>query len=202
MRLQALSGCVVLIFGSAIFVLTTGLVRAAGCYNVPSNFCQCIGCGSGGGYHAPLVLGPVQCDGFFSCNQRRLPCAPCATCSCWECNGVSERPSTMEGFVTPRPAHPATISPVRTPPQVIRRGQLPADPSGERPLPEEVEAQPTNTLPVPGHQGATPDVVQPPLAEPEKATSLIAPPDAIQTEVQANRYVTPTQAHFDRPIQP
>jgi hypothetical protein len=168
--------------------LTTGLVRAAGCYNVPSNFCQCIGCGSGGGYHAPLVLGPVQCDGFFACNQRRLPCAPCATCSCWDCNSVLERPTTMEGFVTRTPAHPATISPVRSPPQVIRSGRLPANESGEQALPEQVEAPPGNTLPVP--------------AEPEKATFLISPPDAIQTAVQASRYVTPTQALFDRPIQP
>jgi len=49
---------------------------AAGYWNVPSNFCQWLGTGFGGGYHAPLMLGPPQCDCFRGPNEVRLPSAP------------------------------------------------------------------------------------------------------------------------------
>jgi hypothetical protein len=49
---------------------------AAGYWNVPSSFCQCMGYGLGAGYHAPLVLGPVSYDGWLATNLHRLPYAP------------------------------------------------------------------------------------------------------------------------------
>src|SRR3954454_14653009 len=91
---------IVITLSFAAVVIRPADVEAAGCYNTPSNFCQCIGCGCGGGYHAPLVMGPVTCDRFFARNQVRLPYAPCATCSSGGCNGGSDSPTTMEGFVS------------------------------------------------------------------------------------------------------
>ena len=55
---------------------TAAPAPAAGYWNVPSNFCQCMGHGCGAGYHAPLVLGPVSCSGWLDRNEIRLPYAP------------------------------------------------------------------------------------------------------------------------------
>jgi hypothetical protein len=201
MRLEFSIPCIALVLSLGTVAVESASVRAAGCYNMPGNFCQCIGCGCGGGYHAPLVLGPIRCDGFFTRNQVRLPCAPCATCSCWDCNCVSVRPTTMEGFVSTEAAHPATRAPVRLRPQSRNvQETLPGSPV-EQSLPEEKDVQPSTTLPAPERQGTAPGAPQPNIAEPEKATSLIPPPNMIHA-VFATRAEAQRPSLFDRPIQP
>lgn len=57
-------------FGSA------RLAHAVGFYNMPGDFCQWTGHCFSGGYHAPLVLGPVRCDHAVFPNVTRLSQAP------------------------------------------------------------------------------------------------------------------------------
>jgi hypothetical protein len=96
---------------SAICLLQVGSqpVEAAGYWNVPSNFCQCAGCGFGGGYHAPLVLGPMSCHGWCAKNHYRLPHAPAPCYGCGHCGGGFEQPTIMDP--PPQPAV-APIAPV------------------------------------------------------------------------------------------
>jgi hypothetical protein len=73
-------------FGAAIVVIvclegvTASQVKAIGYWNVPGNFCQCVGCGWGAGYHAPLVLGPPTCAGWLNPHEVRLVCPPGPPC--------------------------------------------------------------------------------------------------------------------------
>lgn len=64
------------------------IASAAGYWNVPSNICQWCGHGFGGGYHAPLMLGPPTCDCFVRPNEVRLPCAPNPYACAPYCNGA------------------------------------------------------------------------------------------------------------------
>jgi len=57
-------------------MLLANRADAIGYWNMPGNVCQCLGCGWGPGYHAPLVLGPISCDGFFGADIVRLPSSP------------------------------------------------------------------------------------------------------------------------------
>jgi hypothetical protein len=50
--------------------------NATGYWNLPSSIYQSMGYGCGAGYHAPLLLGPRSCAGWFATNERRLPYAP------------------------------------------------------------------------------------------------------------------------------
>jgi hypothetical protein len=77
----------------------------AGYWNMPSSVYQCLGYGCGAGYHAPLLLGPVSCDGWLDTNVRRLPCAPCVQHPS-PCNGNCNRallnqPGTLEPALHP-----------------------------------------------------------------------------------------------------
>jgi hypothetical protein len=76
MRDRCLSMCVVCVAALAVVGISVPSVSAAGYWNVPSSFCQCIGYGYGAGYHAPLVLGPITCHGYVNYNEVRLPCPP------------------------------------------------------------------------------------------------------------------------------
>lgn len=62
----------------AIVVALSGarLVRAVGYYNMPGDFCQWTGHGFSGGYHAPLVLGPVRFGRAVFPNITRVPQSP------------------------------------------------------------------------------------------------------------------------------
>jgi hypothetical protein len=51
---------------------------AVGYWNMPGTYFQYSGYGFGPGYHAPLVLGPVRCDGWLGMGVRRLPYSPTA----------------------------------------------------------------------------------------------------------------------------
>ena len=79
---------------------------AAGYWNVPSNFWQCAGCGCGGGYHAPLVLGPMSWHGWCSKNHYRLPHAPATCYGCGHRGGGFEQPTILE------PAPQPVVAPV------------------------------------------------------------------------------------------
>ena len=81
---------------------------ATGYWNVPSTFCQCVGCGWGAGYHAPLVLGPITCGGWCDPNEVRLPYSPAAAYGCYSsgdggCN--CGQPSRLEAAVVRPPVH-------------------------------------------------------------------------------------------------
>jgi hypothetical protein len=89
---------------------------ATGYWNLPSNFCQCIGCGFGAGHHAPLVLGPANWDGICAHNEVRLPCAPSVPyCGCGDggCGPDFAAPTLMEP--APAPVAPAPLPLTRRP---------------------------------------------------------------------------------------
>lgn len=72
---------------------------ATGWWNLPCTCWQWNGCGYGGGYHAPLVLGPLTHECFQRPNQYRVDqapnpyaCAPYNGESCG-CNGGAEATS-------------------------------------------------------------------------------------------------------------
>jgi hypothetical protein len=60
----------------------------AGYWNIPGTCCQRLGCGYGAGYHAPLVLGPISCDGWCAPHVQQLPypptpvLSPAPACNC------------------------------------------------------------------------------------------------------------------------
>jgi hypothetical protein len=86
-------------------------VRATGYWNVPSNFCQCMNVGWGAGYHAPLVLGPIRCDGWLRHSEVRVSYPPSAGCSCYangHCGCNCTDASRLESVVTP-PHVPAPV---------------------------------------------------------------------------------------------
>jgi hypothetical protein len=88
---------------------------AAGYWNVPSSFPQWAGFGCGGGYHAPLVLGPMSCRGWFVHNHYRLPHAPAPCCGCGHCGGGFEQPTIMEPAAQPATAPIAPAAQKRRP---------------------------------------------------------------------------------------
>jgi hypothetical protein len=89
-------------------------VRAAGYWNMPSTFCQCMGVGWGAGYHAPFVLGPIRCDGWCDHKEVRLPYAPVSPSAyCGHVGCDCGQPSRLDSAIAPSPA-PLTMPP--TPP--------------------------------------------------------------------------------------
>jgi len=61
---------------SLVVLSSTATVHAIGYWNLPGTIYQWSGHGFGGGYHAPLVLGPITHEGLLVPNEVRLPCAP------------------------------------------------------------------------------------------------------------------------------
>ncbi|HEY3391476.1 MAG TPA: hypothetical protein VGK58_02125 [Lacipirellulaceae bacterium] len=90
-------------------------VEAAGYWNVPSNFWQCAGCSCGGGYHAPLVLGPMSWHGWCSKNHYRLPYPPAPGYGCRHCDAGFEQPAIMEPMPQPAIAPVAPAAQMRRP---------------------------------------------------------------------------------------
>ncbi|MEX2308514.1 MAG: hypothetical protein WD738_13015 [Pirellulales bacterium] len=92
--------------------------RAAGYWNVPSTFCQCVGCGWGAGYHAPLVLGPISCQGWCDPKEVRLPYSPAPSYGCYANGGCCfGQPTHLESAVLPpSAAAPAPVSAIFAPP--------------------------------------------------------------------------------------
>jgi hypothetical protein len=86
-----------------------------GYWNLPSNFCQCLGCGFGAGYHTPLILGPATWDGVCAHNEVRLPCAPTPPYGSYgHCNCSSH-------FSAPSILDPTPSPPVESPVPLTRR---------------------------------------------------------------------------------
>jgi hypothetical protein len=76
---------------------------ATGYWNMPSTFCQCMGVGWGAGYHAPLLLGPIRCDGWCNNKEVRLPFSPSPPYACYghansgcECGQASRLEFTVD----------------------------------------------------------------------------------------------------------
>jgi hypothetical protein len=111
MRRRSLISCLVVVSAAVFGVVCSQQTWAAGYWNVPGTFAQRAGHGYGGGYHAPLILGPIRCDGWGLGTPTRLPCAPSPYYGCGgygDCGRTVEATSSMEGVVP-------TAMPVPTP---------------------------------------------------------------------------------------
>jgi hypothetical protein len=95
----------------ALWLLEAGApaAEAAGYWNVPGNMWQWAGSGCGGGYHAPLVLGPMSWHGWCAKNHYRLPHAPGPCFGCGHCGGF-EQPTMIEPAPQPVVAPIAPVS--------------------------------------------------------------------------------------------
>ncbi len=101
---------------AAVIVAVAGLVnaqaaQATGYWNMPGTFCQWWGCGFGGGYHAPLVLGPLTHECWEGPNEIRMPqapnpyaCSPYGNCGC---NGGAPTVRSMPSQPQPEMVQPA-----------------------------------------------------------------------------------------------
>jgi hypothetical protein len=94
-----------LVFSTMLFAVAPATPAiATGYWNLPGNFCQCIGCGFGAGHHAPLVLGPATWDGICAHNEVRLPCAPTVPYGAYghgNCSSHFAAPSILDPTPTP-----------------------------------------------------------------------------------------------------
>ncbi len=126
MRRRNLMACLVVAVALLLSATVAEQAGAAGYWNMPGTHAQRSGHGFGGGYHAPLILGPVRCDGWGLGGPVRVPHSPlpyygCGSCD--DCGRIVEAPSSMENFVptaapapTPTPAFaPAAAAPVEKP---------------------------------------------------------------------------------------
>src|SRR3954451_15675032 len=97
---------------TVIVVFYWGAVtQAVGYFNLPGTLLQYSGHGFGGGYHAPLILGPVQFAVWHLPNQRHVACAPAPICGCstyGDCGGPLEAPSSIDGVV-PMPSRRSAV---------------------------------------------------------------------------------------------
>ena len=99
-------------------------VGATGYWNLPGSFCQWSGHGFGGGYHAPLALGPITYECLSGPNEVRLPCAPNPyACAPYYGNGGGcgcggSQPTMISPGVQPAPARHQVM------PEATRRSTL------------------------------------------------------------------------------
>jgi hypothetical protein len=117
MRRRSLISCLAVVSAVVCGAVCTEQVRAAGYWNVPGTFAQRAGHGYGGGYHAPLILGPIQCDGWGLGTPVRLPYAPSPYCACGsygDCGRMVEAASSMESVVPTTAPTPSAAAPVET----------------------------------------------------------------------------------------
>src|SRR4051794_23276713 len=110
MRRRNITACLLLVFTVGLGAACREEVRAAGVWNMPGTHAQRAGHGYGGGYHAPLILGPVRFDGWALGTPVRLPYAPspyygCGNCG--DCGRMVEAPSSMESLVPTTTTAPA-----------------------------------------------------------------------------------------------
>jgi hypothetical protein len=119
MRRRNLMACLSGVVAVLLMVSWIGQARAAGYWNMPGTFAQRTGHGYGAGYHAPLLLGPVRCDGWGLGNQVRLPHAPLPYHGCGtgrDCGRNIEATTSMESDVPTASTAPAP-SPMNPPVQ-------------------------------------------------------------------------------------
>jgi hypothetical protein len=101
MRLSQLTICTAMLLAILSIVTPAG---AAGYWNLPGTFCQCMGVGWGAGYHAPLVLGPIDYHHWCDHNEVRLPYSPASMGGCYGyggCGCLDCQPSRLEPNVLP-----------------------------------------------------------------------------------------------------
>ena len=97
--------------------LATTPAAAIGYYNLPGNFCQCLGYGNGAGYHSCLVLGPITPHGCRDTNEVRLACPPRPSYDYYGGGYYGAPPYHPSMSPTPVPYRPA---PDAMRPQVLR----------------------------------------------------------------------------------
>jgi disulfide bond formation protein DsbB len=104
------------VFVLAVVVAGLAIVQSAqatGWWNMPGTFCQWNGCGYGGGYHAPLVLGPFTHECFEGPNEVRMRQAPnpyaCAPC------GDVEYSHARPAMTPTVQQHPEMVQPAANP---------------------------------------------------------------------------------------
>jgi hypothetical protein len=97
------------VFAAVLLVVACSAASAgaAGYWNVPSTFCQCMNVGWGAGYHACLVLGPINCDGLCDHKELRVPYPPTSSPSC--CGHCCRQPSRLNAVVVAAPTAPAPM---------------------------------------------------------------------------------------------
>ena len=211
MRRRNFALCVSVAVSLAIGAATTGELNA-GCYNVPGTFVQCAGCGYGGGYHAPLYIGPPNLIDCFCPNQVRLlhspsPYGPCACC--YQPGQEFEGTSKMRGEVpvapTPAPQRATvppgvTAAPVpqpasmpRTVPAPLPPPMPPVEPAPTR-APAATDASGPNAAPMPA------DVPMPP-AEPDAPAAPESPAPPVQESPESSVPPSAVLPIFDAPVQ-
>src|SRR3954469_10941460 len=102
MRRRNLMICLSVALAVVLSAAFVGPVRSAGYWNMPGTHAQRAGHGYGGGYHAPLILGPVRCDGWGLGAPVRLSGAPSPYCgygNCGDCGRMVEAPSSIQTVV-------------------------------------------------------------------------------------------------------
>lgn len=75
--------------GLALALIAGETADAAGYWNLPGSLCQCLGCGYGPGYHAPMMLGPASHAGWCDHRVERLPYPPTPYRAWHDCQGAS-----------------------------------------------------------------------------------------------------------------
>ena len=121
------------VYAVATLVAATvaNVAGATGYWNMPCTACQWWGHGFGGGYHAPLMLGPATHECCSRPNEVRLPYAPNPYACAPYCNGGGyggypvNRPATM----APQHQNPPILEPpVQEPPTIPQEGFPAGDP--------------------------------------------------------------------------
>jgi hypothetical protein len=107
------------VFAVILSAACTEQSLAAGYWNMPGTHAQRTGHGYGGGYHAPMILGPLRCEGWHLGSPVRLPYAPAPYYGCGtgrECGRTIDAPTSMKNIVpTTAPTQapvPAAAAPV------------------------------------------------------------------------------------------
>jgi len=196
MRRQILMTNLVIAAAVLVGILQTSPVRAGGYYNLPGNFCQCVGHGFGAGYHAPLVLGPPSCRDCCRCHEVRLPYSPSAfgcaySCGCGGPFGV---PSSMQGYVSTAPVPAPAPSPAVATPA--------AEPVVPAELPPVDEAATAAEVPATPSSAASEAYESAPVAgeatiAPSADDAVIYAPSSV-----AEPTSEPPRRLFDPPVQP
>jgi hypothetical protein len=160
MRRRKLIVCLAVAFAAFLGFAWIEQTRAAGFWNMPGTHAQRAGHGYGGGYHAPLILGPVRCDGWHLGAPVRVPYAPSPYYGCGNCGDggqMVEAPSSMESVVS-------TAAPTPMPAPADAVLQHKREPGTISAATSEIVVEPSETAPEP----ATEQVVEPvrPLFDP------------------------------------
>ena len=153
MHRRKLTTCLAVVFAALLAATCTKQVWAAGFWNMPGTHAQRAGHGYGGGYHAPLILGPIQCDGWHLGTPVRLPCAPSPYYGCGDCGNcgqIVEATSSMEGVVPTTAPGPTPTPSAAAPVEMRTVESIPGAPS-------EVEVQ----TPAPAVEPTVERVVEP-----------------------------------------